>query len=334
MDIAALAGDKLRRWRPCEQTNGAPLRLCATLKAMSQSDPTLVLPMFRFPESRATRWRLRTRTLQFASLPCIMGIVNVTPDSFSDGGRFLDPGAAIEQAMQLEAQGADILDIGGESTRPYAEPVDSKEELRRVLPVVEAVCRQARVPVSVDTSKALVARAALEAGAEIINDVTALTGDTQMTAVVAEHGAAVCAMHMKGTPQTMQDSPRYDDVVREVFDYLADRRTALEQAGIDRDRICLDPGIGFGKTNTHNLALLAHCWRLHQLGCPILVGHSRKGFIAKIVGDPQADRTPGTIGVACALAAQGVQVIRVHDVAAVRQALMLYLTCQPAADER
>jgi len=277
----------------------------------------------RFPR-RADRWRLKTRTLALLKRPLLMGIVNVTPDSFSDGGKFFDPAAAVEHALQLAADGADILDIGGESTRPYSTAVDVADELRRVLPVIEKVAHRVLITVSIDTSKAAVAREALAAGAEIINDVTGLSGDPSMAEVAAESGAAVCAMHMQGTPRTMQDNPTYDDVVQEILEYLKGRRDALTSVGIAADRIALDPGIGFGKSHQHNLTLLAHCERFHELGCPLLVGPSQKGFIAKLIGDKQADRTPGTIGVALSLASQGVQIIRVHNVAAVRQGLLLY----------
>lgn len=253
-----------------------------------------------------------------------MGIVNVTPDSFSDGGQFSDSQAAVNHALELAAEGADILDLGGESTRPYSEPVSVDEELRRVMPVLEAILQQASIPVSIDTSKAAVARSALAAGAEIINDVTGLDGDPQMVQLAVETGAGVCAMHMQGTPQTMQNEPVYGDVVEEILDYLRQRRDRLIAAGVEPDRICLDPGIGFGKTHQHNLTLMANCWRFHELGCPLLVGHSRKGFIAKVLGDKEANRTAGTIGGALSLAAQGVQIIRVHDVQAVRQALLLF----------
>jgi len=273
---------------------------------------------------RADGWKLRTTTLRFGRLPLLMGIVNVTPDSFSDGGLCFDPAAAIEHALALAAAGAEILDVGGESTRPYSTPVAPEEELRRVLPVVTALGRQSSVPVSIDTSKALVAREAVAAGAQIINDVTALTGDPAMIDVVLRSGAGVCLMHMQGTPQTMQDNPTYRDAVAEVLDYLRGRRDALLSAGIEPQRIAVDPGIGFGKRTVHNLALLCHARRLHELGCPVVVGHSRKGFIGKVLDDPQADRTAGTIGASLSLALQGVQVLRVHDVAPVRQALLLF----------
>jgi len=276
---------------------------------------------------RAAYWQLRTRRLTLPRRPLLMGIVNVTPDSFSDGGRYFAHEAAIEQGLRLADEGADILDIGGESTRPNSTAVDADEELRRVAPVVAGLRARTAVPLSVDTSKAEVARRAIDAGAEIINDVTGLAGDAGMLDVAARASAAVCAMHMRGTPQTMQDDPRYDDVVEEIFAYLRQRRDALEAAGIDRARIALDPGIGFGKTHGHNFALAAGCRRFHALGCPLVVGPSRKGFIAHAIGDREADRTAGTIGVCLALAGQGVQILRVHDVAAVRQALLLYEAC-------
>ncbi|TWU28516.1 dihydropteroate synthase [Bythopirellula polymerisocia] len=277
----------------------------------------------RFPQ-RADRWELRTRALTFGRRPLLMGIVNVTPDSFSDGGKFWAHEKAVEHALKLVAEGADILDIGGESTRPYSVPVDAEEELRRIIPVIEGLASAVSVPISIDTSKAVVAEDALAAGAEIINDVTGLTGDSRMLQLAAESQAGVCAMHMQGTPQTMQDAPRYDDLVAEINDYLAERRDALLAGGIAPDRICLDPGIGFGKTHQHNLTLMANCWRFHDLGCPLLVGHSRKGFLAKVLGDSSLDRTSATMGASLALASQGVQILRVHDVRPVREALLAY----------
>jgi dihydropteroate synthase len=256
-----------------------------------------------------------------------MGIVNVTPDSFSDGGAYLDSHAAVAHALQLVADGADLLDIGGESTRPYAKRVTAEEELRRALPVIEHVRRQSDVPISIDTSKAAVAAAALDAGAEIINDITGLAGDPGMVPLAIRTGAAVCAMHMQGTPQTMQDDPHYDDVVEEILNYLRQRRDALLAVGLDRQRICLDPGIGFGKTHEHNLTLMAHCGRFHDLGCPVLLGHSRKGFLAKILGDKEADRDAATAGAALAAAVQAVQVIRVHNVRLVRETLLAFEAC-------
>jgi dihydropteroate synthase len=274
--------------------------------------------------ARALQWQLRSRARTFPRRPLVMGIVNVTPDSFSDGGRFIDAEAAIDHALRLVADGADLLDIGGESTRPYAKPVTADEELRRVLPVIERLAPQVQVPISIDTSTASVARAAIGAGAEIINDVTGLEGDPEMVRVALETSAGVCVMHMQGTPQTMQDNPTYSNVVAEVRDYLHERRDALISAGIVRERICLDPGIGFGKTHEHNIELMAHCRELHALGCPLLVGHSRKGFLGKLIGDKEADRTSATVGAALSLAAQGVQVVRVHDVRPVREAIVAF----------
>ena len=281
----------------------------------------------RFP-TRATSWRLRTRTLHFTSQPLLMGIVNVTPDSFSDGGEFFSPQAAVEQAVKLLEEGADILDIGGESTRPYAEPVNAAEELRRVLPVIEELRRlRPEAILSIDTSKATVAAAVIRAGAEIVNDVTALTDDPAMIEVVRDSEVGVCVMHMQGKPQTMQDNPMYGDVVGEVKAYLRERQDALSAAGIERERICLDPGIGFGKTHQHNITLMAHAGEFHELDCPLLVGHSRKGFIGKLIGNKESDRTAGTIGGALAMAIQGVQILRVHDVLAVQQALAVFGAC-------
>jgi dihydropteroate synthase len=253
-----------------------------------------------------------------------MGIVNVTPDSFSDGGQFFDTAAAVAQALQLVADGADLLDIGGESTRPYSETVEVDEELRRVIPVIEKLATQVQIPLSIDTRKAAVARAVIGAGAEIINDVTGLTDDPEMIKVAIETGAGVCAMHMKGTPQTMQDNPTYIDVVAEIRDYLRERRDALLAAGIAHDRICLDPGIGFGKTHEHNITLMQHCYEFHELARPLLVGHSRKGFLGKLIGGKEADRTNATVGAALGLAVQGVQIVRVHDVRPLREALAAF----------
>jgi dihydropteroate synthase len=258
-----------------------------------------------------------------------MGIVNVTPDSFSDGGRHAEVEAAVAHGLALVADGADILDVGGESTRPFSEPVTAEAEWRRVGEVVRRLARESGVPVSIDTSKAVVAARALEAGAEIVNDVTGLEGDPDMIRVAVESGAGVCAMHMQGTPQTMQVAPRYADVVAEIHDYLRRRRDALVAAGIPLDKICLDPGIGFGKTHEHNLTLLAEAGRFLDLGVPILVGHSRKGFIGKAIeralGRPatEAERDAGTAGAACRLARAGIQVVRVHAVSVVRAALAL-----------
>ena len=276
------------------------------------------------PESTLPNtWQLKSRQLKFGELPAIMGIVNVTPDSFSDGGNHDSHAAAIEHGLKLVADGADILDIGGESTRPYSQPVTTDEELRRVTSVIEELARQTDVPISIDTSKAEVASAALQAGAEIINDVTGLEGDPAMITFAKATSAGICAMHMQGTPQTMQDNPSYEDVVDDILDYLNQRRDWLLQQGIDQARICLDPGIGFGKSHQHNLQLVARIKRFHETGCPILVGHSRKGFIKKFSEDESSERVPGTLAVSLILATAGIQVIRVHDVLETRQGLLM-----------
>lgn len=255
----------------------------------------------------------------------LMGIVNVTPDSFSDGGKFYSHQTAVEHALRLEDEGADIIDIGGESTRPYSEPVSADEELRRTLPVIESLRNRTSAVLSIDTSKAIVAAAAIEAGAEIVNDVTALTGDDAMINLVRESHVGVCAMHMRGSPQTMQNDPQYADVTEEIVAYLQDRDQALVQRGIEPGRICLDPGIGFGKTHEHNWTLVRRCAEFHRLGRPLLVGHSRKGFVRKAVEACGKDIAAGSVGVALALALQGIQIIRVHDVAATRSALETFL---------
>jgi dihydropteroate synthase len=284
-------------------------------------------------EAMPTCWQLRTRTLALphpggaTRRPLVMGIVNVTPDSFSDGGRLASVEEAVAHGLRLVGEGADLLDVGGESTRPYSDPVAADEELRRVAEVVRRLAAESGVPVSIDTSKAVVAARAVELGAEIINDVTGLEGDPDMIRVARDSGAGVCAMHMRGTPRTMQVDPRYDDVVADIHRYLGQRRDALVEAGVPRPRICLDPGIGFGKTHDHNLTLMANAGRFLDLGVPILVGHSRKGFIGRTIeralGRPatEAERDGGTAGAACGLAAQGVQIVRVHAVGLVRAAL-------------
>ena len=269
-------------------------------------------------------WQLRTRRLAFDQGPAVMGIVNVTPDSFSDGGRFFSPTLAIDHALRLEDAGADILDIGGESTRPYSMPVDTDDELQRIVPVIERLMERVSIPLSIDTSKAVVARAAIELGVEIVNDVTGLTGDPAMPELVQESEVGVCAMHMQGTPQTMQDNPSYGDVVEDIFQYLQQRDHALLATGISPTRICLDPGIGFGKTHEHNISLLQSAERFLDLGRPILIGHSRKGFVGKLIGDKQRNRDAGTLGISLAMASKGIQVIRVHEVAATVDAIACF----------
>ncbi|MGC1165471.1 MAG: dihydropteroate synthase [Solirubrobacterales bacterium] len=252
--------------------------------------------------------------------PRLMGVVNVTPDSFSDGGLYLDPAAAIAHGEELAEAGAAILDVGGESTRPGAEEVAPEEELRRVVPVIEGL-KGAGAQISVDTSKAAVAAAALDAGARIVNDVTALRGDSVMASLCADRGATVVLMHMLGTPRTMQHDPVYEDVVVDVKAFLAERVEAAMAAGIAEQRIWLDPGIGFGKTAEHNLELLRRLSELRELGRPLVIGTSRKSFIGRVDGSDAGERLGGTIASSVLAAAEGAAVLRVHDVAEVRQAM-------------
>lgn len=300
----------------------------AEAERLERGQPPVLVPVAQVP----AHW-LAALTAPRAALagvamdaPCLMGILNVTPDSFSDGGRFVDADAALAQAQAMRASGAAILDVGGESTRPGAEAVDVATEIRRTAPVIAAL-HQANpgLPISIDTRKAAVATAALAAGAALVNDVSALSYDPEMAAVVAKAGVPVCLMHARGTPDAMQNDPRYDDVLLDVYDALAAHVTMAEAAGIGKDCIVVDPGIGFGKTLAHNLALIRGIALFHGLGCPVLLGASRKGFIGSLSGvdDPVA-RMPGSVAVALAAVAQGVQVLRVHDVGPTRQALDLW----------
>ena len=257
--------------------------------------------------------------------PRIMGIVNITPDSFSDGGRLTTAQAAINHALRLEEEGADILDLGAESTRPGSDPVPVDEELRRLMPVLEGLVGRTRALISVDTRNAEVMRRAAEAGADIINDISALSHDPDALEVAAESGLPVILMHTLGDPKTMQIDPRYDDAPLDIFDYLEERVHRAEAAGIDRSRLIIDYGIGFGKTLEHNLALLAHTALFHALGLPILVGVSRKRFIGALTGvEAPTERVAGSVGAALAAVGQGAQIIRVHDVAETRQALTVW----------
>lgn len=269
-------------------------------------------------------WRVNGRTWSFGSLPQLMGIVNVTPDSFSDGGQYAEASVAVEHALQLVADGADILDVGGESTRPGAIPVPLEEELRRVVPVVRELARKTTTPISIDTSKAEVAWQCLAAGATIVNDISGLTFDARMQEVCRASDCGIIMMHIQGTPQTMQADPRYDNVVAELRQHFQQRLAELSDNGIDSERIALDPGIGFGKTAEHNLELLAHIDEFHQLGRPILIGHSRKRFLKKVLGREIDERSLGTVGVSIALAAQQVEFLRVHDVRATHDALLAW----------
>ncbi len=248
-----------------------------------------------------------------------MGVLNVTPDSFSDGGEFLDAAAAVAHAGELVADGADLVDVGGESTRPGADPVEKAVELERVMPVVEALA--GRVPLSIDTSKAAVAQAALTAGASFVNDVTAFRGDAAMAGVVAHAGADVCLVHMQGEPRSMQDDPRYDDVVAEVRSFLEERLAWAVREGIPEDRVWLDPGIGFGKTLEHNLELIRRLDEIVAIGRPVVFGASRKRFLGRLTGRPERDRAAGTVAANVLAFERGATMFRVHDVAPTRDAL-------------
>jgi dihydropteroate synthase len=256
-----------------------------------------------------------------------MGVLNVTPDSFSDGGQFTDSNAAVEHARNLAKAGADIIDIGGESTRPNADPVSVDEELRRVLPVVEQI---ADLCVSVDTMKAEVAKRTLEAGAQILNDISALRADPNMIEVVRAHEAGLVLMHMQGTPQTMQMNPQYGDVVADVRKFLAERIAFAESHGVKKSQIAVDPGIGFGKTVEHNLQLLAGLDSFRELGCPILAGTSRKAFIGKTLGREPQERLWGTAATVAWAVAHGAGIVRVHDVAAMRDVVRMVEAIQAA----
>lgn len=275
---------------------------------------------------RGSRWSATGRTLVTPGdpSPLLMGVLNVTPDSFSDGGRYLDVEAALRHARRLAEEGAGLIDVGGESTRPGAAVVDLGEEIRRVVPVVDAVMAGSPgLAVAVDTSKVEVARLALAAGAVVINDVTGLA-DPAMTRLAAETGAGVVLMHMPGDPRTMQIDPRYDDVTAEVYEFLARRVEQVEAGGVPRGRVAVDPGIGFGKTHAHNLELLRNLGRFATLGCAVLVGTSRKGFLGKVTGRAVGARATASAVSALAAATQGADVLRVHDVAETADALKVW----------
>lgn len=262
--------------------------------------------------------------------PLVMGILNVTPDSFSDGGKFRGLDQAIEQGLKLIEQGADILDIGGESTRPGATPVPLEEELDRVIPVIERLAEQVTAPLSIDTYKAEVARQALAAGARIVNDISGLSFDQRMIDVCRDHNCGVIVMHIQGTPQTMQINPTYQDVVGEIVDHFQTRLSELEQQGLHRERLAIDPGIGFGKTAQHNVEILSNIASLQKLERPVLIGHSRKRFLQKVLGKNLDERSFGTVGVSIALAQQNIDLLRVHDVAATQDAITAWQATLPA----
>jgi dihydropteroate synthase len=269
--------------------------------------------------------------LTLGSRTLIMGILNVTPDSFSDGGLFFDREDAIAQGEALAAAGADIIDVGGESSRPFSEPVPVQEEIRRVVPVIGELAGRLSVPISIDTHKAQVARHAINVGASMVNDIGALKLDSAMAGVVAEAGAALVLMHMKGTPKAMQVDPHYEDVVGEVRGFLASAVESAREAGIDRAKIVVDPGIGFGKTVTHNLLLIKYLSELQTLGVPVLIGPSRKSFITKILGPGDECREVGTQAAVAVAALHGANIVRVHDVERTRHTLKLVDAIRHAA---
>lgn len=260
----------------------------------------------------------------------VMGILNVTPDSFSDGGQFVAKTAILAQVRKMVGEGADIIDIGGESSRPQAKPVSPAEEGARVLPIIRAIRQEFSIPISIDTTKAEVARQALAAGADIINDISALRFDPEMLGVIRASTCPVVLMHMQGSPGNMQDNPHYADVVKEVCKFLQTRITWAAAHGIDKSRIIVDPGIGFGKTLAHNLSLLKHLDRLQDLGCPVLLGHSRKAFIGKILDREIDDRDTATAIVSALSCQKKIAIIRVHDVDKTVQALKLYRAIENA----
>ena len=298
-----------------------------TVEVLERAAPSYLMPAADLPTEalhHLTTPRAPVATLDMAE-PQIMGILNVTPDSFSDGGQHFDPEVALAHARQMATDGASILDIGGESTRPGAAPVPIEDEIARTAPIISALRAGIPTPISIDTRKAPVAQAAHAAGANLINDVAGLTYDPALAPYAATHALPVCVMHAQGTPETMQQDPRYDHVLLDVYDWLAARVEALVALGIPRARIVTDPGIGFGKTVAHNLTLLQNLSLFHSLGCPVLLGASRKRFIGEISRTPvAADRIPGSLAVALGGVAQGVQILRVHDVAETRAALDLW----------
>ncbi|MFP4450885.1 MAG: dihydropteroate synthase [Rhodosalinus sp.] len=295
-------------------------------ECLSRDAPPSLVSAAEIPDDWRGRLSAPRTPLAGLSLdrPRIMGILNVTPDSFSDGGEHLDAEVAVRRARAMAGAGADLIDVGGESTRPGARPLPEADEIARVAPVLSALPKLG-LPVSIDTRKAAVARAAAEAGAVIVNDVSALTFDPSLVGFCSEARLPVILMHAQGDPETMQDDPRYDDVLLDVFDGLAARIAVAEAAGIPRDRLVADPGIGFGKTLAHNLALIRGIALFHGLGVPVLLGASRKGFIGRISGAAGgAARAPGSVAVALRAVAEGVQLLRVHDVAETAQALALW----------
>ncbi len=288
----------------------------------------IAMSVVTFPEIRC-----RERILPLGPSVLIMGILNVTPDSFSDGGRFVDPVAAVDQAQKMIAEGADIIDIGGESTRPGVPYINEEEEIVRIRPIVEALGKRTDIPLSIDTRKAAVAQVALDLGVAIVNDVSALQDDSRMAQVIEESGAGVVLMHRQGHSATMQDAPHYEDVVEEVKNFLAKRVALAQSMGIPSDRIIVDPGIGFGKTCKHNFRILANLGEFLELNQPLLVGLSRKGFIGELTGKPVAEREMGNAAAIAIAVWQGTHILRVHDVGAMKDAIRVAQALRNSCDK-
>ncbi|MEI4231777.1 dihydropteroate synthase [Roseovarius sp. D22-M7] len=304
------------------------------VEVLERGAPPRLMPASDLPERVAARLTAPRDAVAGVGMgaPRIMGILNVTPDSFSDGGEHVDPARALAHAHAMTGAGAAILDVGGESTRPGAAAVSTETEIARTAPVIAAIHAEIAAPISIDTRKTEVARAAARAGAALVNDVSGFTFDADLAPFASEHALPVCVMHAQGSPETMQADPRYDDVLLDVYDWLALRVAALIALGIPHGAIIVDPGIGFGKTQAHNLRLLRNLSLFHGLGCPILLGASRKRFIGDISRTPEArDRVPGSLSVALGAVGQGVQILRVHDVAETRAALDLWQAVHGAA---
>ena len=281
-----------------------------------------------FPEIRC-----REKILPLGSRVLIMGILNVTPDSFSDGGRFVDPIAAVDQAQRMIGEGADIIDIGGESTRPGTSYVNEEEEIARIRPIVEALGKRTDIPLSIDTRKAAVAQVALDLGVAIVNDVSAMQDDSRMVQVIEESGAGVVLMHRQGHSATMQDAPHYEDVVGEVKSFLAERVALAQSRGIHPDHIIIDPGIGFGKTCNQNLKILAQLGEIVKLNQPLMVGLSRKGFIGELTGKPVAEREMGNAAAMAMAVWQGAHILRVHDVASMKDSIRVAQALRNSCDK-
>jgi dihydropteroate synthase len=296
-------------------------RLCQDLSLQTFGLPSFAADLLRLLDTMSApprSWTIATRSLDLSCRPCVMGVINVTPDSFSDGNRFLSPENAVKRALEMEQEGADIIDIGGESTRPGADPVSSDEELQRIMPVLEKLSGRLTIPLSIDTFKSVVAREALAAGAEIINDISGLTFDERMADVIAESRAGLVVMHTRGRPVDMQNDTEYRSLLTDVIDSLRTSLLQAEAAGISADRIVIDPGIGFGKSTEGNLELLRRLPELSVLGRPVLVGTSRKSFIGTVLNRPHGERLFGTAATVAVALSKGAAIFRVHDVRAMR----------------